>query len=195
MSVAEELIRNALEQNQELYGLVIAAFIILSLLQRQLGPKDDWVETYRDKYWIKIHEALSLLGGYAIIEKGKREYVYSVKVNEDKLEEVLYRGGYHRNVLAAKKYRRLSGKEEPSEGSWVSRPSILADMQNHATIFPGHNEGELDIYHHYETSWVRHPIKHYFNVEQTGGDPEGVLQSALEQSDIEYYFDEEWASQ
>lgn len=186
-------IAEQIQNNPEIAAVIAGIFVLLGAAQYFLGPKDDWVEGYREKYWFKLHEFLTIFGGYAVVTKGPEEYVYSVKVGEEKLEEILYKGKYHRNVIAAKKKRTLpSGEEDRSLNSWVNRPSLLADMQDHATNFPGHKDSEIDIYHHYETSWVKHPFKHYFSPKQIDGDPEGTLKEALDQSDVQYYRDEEW---
>lgn len=184
------------QSNPELAALVAAIFIVLGAVQYFLGPEDDWVENYREKYWFKLHELLEVMGGYAVVTKGPDDYVYSVKIGEERLEEILYKGKYHRNPISSKKLRLTpEGEEERSLNSWVHRETILADMQNHATNFPGHKDGEVDIYHHYETSWIKHPFEHYFNVKQIDGDPEGTLKQALEKSDVEYYRDEEWLNE
>lgn len=179
-----------------LWGLILAIFIVLGYLQQGLGPEDDWVETVREKWWFKIDEVLNDFGGYASGPLPSSQYVFTVEVGEEKVEEILYRGGYHRNPIAAKKIRNLPhGGSDNSLNSWVQRESLLAEMQDHATVFPGHDKGTVDIYHHYETSWVSQPRKHYLNVKQIDGDPEGTLEDALEQSDVEYYRDEEWLSE
>lgn len=179
-----------------MWGLILAIFIVLGYLQRGLGSEDDWVETVREKWWFKIDEALNDFGGYASGPLPSSQYVFTVEVGEEEVEEILYRGGYHRNPIAAKKIRNLPhGGSDDSLNSWVQRESLLAEMQDHATVFPGHKDGTVDIYHHYETSWVSHPYKHYLDVKQIGGDPEGTLEDALEQSDVEYYRDEEWLSE
>lgn len=179
-----------------LWGAFLAILIILGYLQTKLGPEDDWVETLREKWWFKIDEALSELGGYAVIMKGKKEYVFTVEAKEEKIEEILYRGGYHRNPIASKKVRiEPGGGKISSLSSWVNRKSLLSEMQDHATVFPGHKSGTVDIYHHYETSWISHPYKHYADVEQIDGDPQGTLENALMQSDVVFYFDEEWSSE
>jgi len=194
---AVRYIKELIESDPQLAAIVGAFFVVLGLAQYFLGPDDDWVETRREKYLLELHEILSIFGGYAKVTKeGPGEYVYSVKVGEEELEEILYSGGYHRNVIAAKKERiKPDGEKELSLNSWVHRPSLMADMQSHATNYPGHKEGEVDIYHHYETSWVSHPIEHYFSVKQYDGDPEGHLEEALEMADVEYYRDEEWVNE
>jgi hypothetical protein len=184
--------------NQPDVAAAIGAIVVLAALMMRhfLGPKSDWVESARTRWFTRLHEALSLVGGYATIEKYKKEYVASVTISEDELERVLYQGGYHRNLGAAKKYRAGSdGEDIWAIGSWAHRESLMADMQDHATLFPGHGEYTVDIYHHRETSWVAHPIKHYFNVEQTDGDPERTLRDALDAADVEWEYDAEWASE
>jgi len=188
-------IANSLKNDPIVWGTVLAIAILVGYLQRGLGPEDDWVETTRQKWWYKIDEVVSDFGGYAIARLPLEQYSFTVEATEEEIEEILYRGGYHRNPIAAKKTRKLPhGGSKPSLNSWVNRESLLAEMQNHATVFPGHSDGTVDVYHHYETSWISHPYKHYLYVEQIDKDPEGVLEKALEQSGVEYYRDEEWLS-
>ena len=46
-----------------------------------------------------------------------------------------------------------------TDGSWVYRPSPLADRQLHVVLF-AQSPDRLDVYAHEEYSWLRHPIEH-----------------------------------
>lgn len=156
------------------------AMLIFGLLQSTLGPDSDWVESFRDRVFIRLHELLSLIGGYATLEVGSSSFIATIEENEECFEEVIYKNGYHRNVLAGKKYRTSDGEKVYSISSWVHRESLLDDKQGHLTIFEGTRDGTLDLYHHYETSWVVHPIKHYFSNESVDGDPHGTMEDVIE---------------
>lgn len=45
-----------------------------------------------------------------------------------------------------------------TNGSWVSRPSLLADRQLHLILFAQARD-QIDVYAHEEFSWIRHPVK------------------------------------
>lgn len=174
------------QDSPRLMGALSLVALLVGAAQYALGPKHDWVESVRRRYWFKLHEVLSMLGGYAAGAESHDEYVCTVSVEEDELERGLYRGGYHRNFIAAFKYIERSGEQVPSEGSWVHRETIFHSKQGHARFYASTEDGKLDVYHHYETSWVRHPIKHYLNATQEVGDPQGTLKKALDDAGIEY---------
>jgi len=196
-----ELLRNLLASE---YGPYITALlVVVAVAQRFLGPKQDWVETRRRKYLLKLHELLSLIGGYAKIQKNLHEYAYTVTVPQseiqpddtdaaDALERVLYRGtngvSYHRNLIAAVKSLLLpDGTHIAAVGSWVYRQSLLSDEQHHATIFPHPLRPRTFIFiQHKELSWVRHPIKHIRGIGQKGGDPDNVLARVLKASPLSF---------
>lgn len=179
-------IAQRIQSSEELTAIAGLLALVVGVGQYYLGPKHDWVESVRRRYWLKLNEVLSTFGGYSAGPERNIEYVCTVEVSEDELERALYRGGYHRNVVAALKYREVDGGRVPSEGSWVHRSSIFDDKQGHARFYESQHTDGLDVFHHYETSWVTHPIKHYYHVKMEVGDPQGTLKSALDYSGINY---------
>ncbi|MDS0475606.1 hypothetical protein [Natrinema sp. 1APR25-10V2] len=97
-------------------------------------------------------------GGYAISQTTADEYALTAYCSEEELEDVLERLGFSRNPIAALKVR-MDGNT--SEGSWVWRPSLFADEQLHVVLHDLENEPGVDVYAHWECSWIRHPYRHY----------------------------------
>ena len=192
-----------LQQYPFLAAAAVFVLVAVGAVQYTLGPRHDWVESFRQRWWLRLHEALSALEGYAVTTKGPSDYVCTIEMGEEALERALYRQGYHRNITASKKMRRLPGGDEQwSEGSWVHREGLFAERQDHLTIFPGHAPGTLDLYHHNEASnvpsgdtlseLIGDMFNHYRGIGMDPGDPERTLRDALDAEDIDYYRDEEW---
>lgn len=94
------------------------------------------------------------------------QYVGTVKMSEEELEETLFHETDARyNWLAYWKYHMSDGRN--SEGSWKLRwprhdEYVDQGKQIHITLFPSRTRDDwLDIYAHYEYDNIAHPIKHF----------------------------------
>lgn len=107
----------------------------------------------------QIHYLLrGTFGGYAVSHTTAEEYALTARCSEDQLEDILEKLGFSRNPIASLKVR-MDGNT--SEGSWVWRASPLADNQLHIVLHELEDESGVDVYAHWECSWIRHPYKHY----------------------------------
>ena len=84
------------------------------------------------------------------------EYVGTVTLDIADFEGRLYEAGFSWDPVSL--YHRTPSGTEPN-GSWVYRPSVLADRQLHVVLFAQARD-RIDLYAHDEYSWVRHPVKH-----------------------------------
>lgn len=107
----------------------------------------------------------------------EEQYVGTVKMGEEELEEVLFHPhDVSYNWLAYWKRHADDGRD--SEGSWKLRHPrheryVGAGMQAHITLFQSTEDPSwIDVYAHYEYDNIEHPIKH---VREIDFDPdEGV---------------------
>lgn len=152
---------------------VIGFFILALIVQSYLGPKADWVESKRKRLLIKFDEALTFVGGFGTREIMEVEYAGTALVpddhgegdREDWVERQLYDSGFHRNLIAGKKYRYVDGHKQYADGSWAIRDSVVAKRQLHLHLFKA-SDGNFDIYVHEEPSVTR-PLDHLYGGEQT----------------------------
>ncbi|MFD1511828.1 hypothetical protein [Halomarina rubra] len=124
-----------------------------------MGFRQDFVNAVRRRVWPRIHHLLAgTVDGYAVTHTTEEEYVMTVHCSEADLERVLDEElGFSRNPISALKVR-LDGNT--AEGSWVWRDSLLADWQLHVVLHAV-DGGAVDVYAHWEYSWVTHPLEHY----------------------------------
>ncbi|ELY50056.1 hypothetical protein [Natronolimnohabitans innermongolicus] len=124
-----------------------------------MGIREDFVNAVRRSVWPQIHYLLAgTFDGYAVSHTTAEEYALTTHCTEERLEEILAELGFSRNPIASLKVR-MDGNT--SEGSWVWRASPLADMQLHVVLHEVENTEKVDVYAHWECSWIRHPYKHY----------------------------------
>ncbi|MFC5970706.1 hypothetical protein ACFPYI_05105 [Halomarina salina] len=131
-----------------------------------MGFRQDFVNALRRHVWPSLHRLFEPFGGYAVMHTTEEEYAMTVHCSEGTLERILDEElGFSRNPLSALKVR-VDGNT--SEGSWVWRESPLADWQLHLVLHvvddavDEDREGEaVDVYAHWEYSWLTHPLKHY----------------------------------
>lgn len=88
------------------------------------------------------------------------EYVGTVQQPLDELTETLDSYGFEWDPLAW--YHQPPVGSDPN-GSWVYRPSKLADRQLHV-ILVAHSPAYIDVFAHEEYNWLRHPVKHFRQV-------------------------------
>jgi hypothetical protein len=122
-----------------------------------MGAAQDIYNAARRSVKPPIHRACNwAFGGYAMTSNTEEEYVGTVQLPEEEFEKVLAAAGFQRNVVSSLKVR-VDGNV--SNGSWALRESPLADRQLHVIL---HNVDEsVEVYAHWEYSWITHPIKHY----------------------------------
>lgn len=124
-----------------------------------MGYSEDVINAARRSFYPQIHYLLrGSFGGYAVSHTTADEYVLTAHCSEDALESLLDRLGFSRNPIAALKVR-MDGNT--AEGSWVWRPSPLASSQLHIVLHELEDTEGIDVYAHWECSWIRHPYKHY----------------------------------
>ncbi|MCU4925660.1 hypothetical protein OB905_06625 [Halobacteria archaeon AArc-dxtr1] len=124
-----------------------------------MGYREDAINAVRRSLLPQIHFLLrGTFDGYAVSHTSAEEYVLTAECSEDELEAALEEMGFSRNPIAALKVR-MDGNT--AEGSWVWRASPLASKQLHIVLHDLENETGVDVYAHWECSWIRHPYKHY----------------------------------
>ncbi|ELY40061.1 hypothetical protein [Natronorubrum tibetense] len=124
-----------------------------------MGYREDFVNAVRRSTWPQLHYLISgSFDGYAVSHTTADEYALTTRCSEERLEEILSELGFSRNPIASLKVRTDGNT---SEGSWVWRASPLADMQLHIVLHEVENAEKVDVYAHWECSWIRHPYKHY----------------------------------
>lgn len=128
--------------------------------------KQDFIEKFRETFYPPLHVVLEFFNFYATGELNPREYVGTVYISEEELEERFHNAGVVRNALA--KYKRLPDGRR-SEGSWRlthgTHPQFISDpeMQLHITLFKHPDRplsGAVDIYAHYEKNYGKDPWGH-----------------------------------
>ena len=127
-----------------------------------MGFREDATNALRRTVLPQLHYALyGTFEGYAVSHTTEDEYVATVHCPESAIESILAERGFSRNPIASLKVR-FDGNT--SEGSWVYREHPLADDQLHVvlhTLGDGEDEERVDVYAHWERSWIRHPYAHY----------------------------------
>ncbi|OVE85556.1 hypothetical protein [Natronolimnobius baerhuensis] len=124
-----------------------------------MGYTEDFINAVRRSFIPQIHYLLrGTFGGYAVSHTTAKEYALTARCSEADLEDILEKLGFSRNPIASLKVR-MDGNT--SEGSWVWRASPLADNQLHIVLHELEDESGVDVYAHWECSWIRHPYKHY----------------------------------
>jgi hypothetical protein len=124
-----------------------------------MGYREDAINAARRTIYPQIHYLLKgSFGGYAVTHTTADEYVLTAHCSEDEIESLLADLGFSRNPISAVKVR-VDGNT--AEGSWVWRASPLASYQLHVILHELNEVDGVDVYAHWECSWIRHPYKHY----------------------------------
>ena len=124
-----------------------------------MGFREDAVNAVRRSLVPQLHYLFrGTFGGYAVSHTTAEEYVLTAHCSEDEIEAILSELGFSRNPIASLKVR-LDGNT--SEGSWVWRPSPLSSWQLHVVLHDLEGGEGVDVYAHWECSWIRHPYNHY----------------------------------
>ena len=125
-----------------------------------MGFRKDATNALRRTVLPQLHYVLhGTFEGYAVSHTTEDEYVATVHCSESSIESKLEERGFSRNPISSLKVR-FDGNT--SEGSWVYREHLLADDQLHVVLHTeGDDEERVDVYAHWERSWIRHPYAHY----------------------------------
>ena len=134
-------------------------------MSKILDEDDDWIESFRRRWYPKLHPYLEPLGGYAVGHVYENQYAATIPEGEELFEEVLIDRGWQRNPIACFKTHEDGRK---SSGSWRLRASddeygLLDDdrFQLHITLFENQDaETYVDVYCHLEYDWQKAPLKH-----------------------------------
>lgn len=134
-----------------------------------------------------LHRIAQRFGGYVECTMNPVEYVGTVERRLTRFRSDLHEMGFRREPIAALK-RRRDGR--PSAGSWVFRRSLFADRQLHVTVF--HAAAScVELYAHWERSWLRHPIEHYRMSEWDFEGGVETMRSLLREHDIDFRLERE----
>ncbi|MFP8951779.1 hypothetical protein ACLI4Z_02230 [Natrialbaceae archaeon A-arb3/5] len=124
-----------------------------------MGYTEDFVNAVRRSFLPQVHYLLKgSFDGYAISHTTAEEYALTAHCDEETIESVLDEIGFSRNPIASLKVRTDGNT---SEGSWVWRSSPLSSHQLHIVLHELEDAEGVDVYAHWECSWIRHPYKHY----------------------------------
>lgn len=124
-----------------------------------MGYRKDAINAVRRSLVPQLHYLVNgTFGGYAVSHTTADEYALTAHCSEAEIEAILEELGFSRNPIASVKVR-LDGNT--SEGSWVWRPSPLSSWQLHVVLHDLEGEDAVDVYAHWECSWIRHPYRHY----------------------------------
>ncbi|MFP8955990.1 hypothetical protein ACLI4Y_04620 [Natrialbaceae archaeon A-CW3] len=125
-----------------------------------MGYRDDLVNGIRRSTIPQLHYLLEgTFGAYAVSHTTADEYVMTAHCSEADLEAALEELGFSRNPIAAVKVR-LDGNT--ADGSWVYRDAPHSSHQLHVILHALEDRPNcVDVYAHWETSWIRHPYRHY----------------------------------
>ena len=88
------------------------------------------------------------------------EYVGTIQQPLDEFTEALQEHGFEWDPLAWSHQPPVGS--EPN-GSWTYRQALLADRQLHVILI-AHSPAYIDVFAHEEYNWLRHPIKHLWQV-------------------------------
>lgn len=144
-----------------------AAVLLYGVLgRRALGADDDWWNALRRVVLPWLDEQVDGDGLYASYELHPREFVGTVDLSVDEVEEELERLGFDRNPLAALKY---APDGRPERASWALRDlppyfdelpplaqaavAALQEDQLHVMLFE-RPDGRTDIAVHHEASSI-----------------------------------------
>lgn len=179
MTVAETILSE--------YGyLVTALLVLIATAQWYLGPEDDFIETYRSGLFRKLNPIAKQLGRPLVYISKEDEYICSVKLSVDELEQAIH-PVYRRNLTATvKAIRADSGDLIWSKGSWSHKTAPTAEKQHHVMVFK--HEDRVDVYGHYEDN-VTNPEEHLDASNQIHGDPNQTLRQTLTKAGVEWYQD------
>lgn len=130
----------------------------------------EWVHKFHKCVWGVAHVPLSWFGFYAEGREEEDSYFFSLRLSLNEVERLLWVNGFVRNPTSFLTYRKVERGSEVerdyTKGSWVKYlDEPWDDYQVHITLYSAFDDGFVDVYGHYELSWLRHPIKHLKTVD------------------------------
>ena len=131
--------------------IAVVVLVIAAIVRRSWGPRADWIEAIRLYSLPALDPVLERYfgGSGAAYQLDDDEFVASVDVDPEVVEERLWELDARRNLLAAAK-TVSDGRREI--GSWAYRgPPLPDEYQIHVMLFLN-GEGGTDIYAHREHS-------------------------------------------
>lgn len=157
---------------------------------------DDYWEEIRSRSIPVIHDVLEKYGGYAEMDADKDEYLATVEHGPEEFEEYLAKWGFQRNPVAALK-TRWDGETEI--GSWrrcyaeengeIVAGGKSAKWQLHVRLYPGPEDGTVDVHAHWEINWAHHPVKHYRGEDNSVEEGHRRMRSFLDNLGDDMYYD------
>lgn len=160
-----------LRSNPELLTALTLVLVVVGLAQRLLGPDADWVESKRQRYWLKANEFITMIGTFSVRELHPYEYACRIDVDDaelsdneqasDAVERELYRNGVYRNLIASKKFRRDGAVRTWTDSSWAKRNHLFSKRQLHLHLVDVDGENAVDVYAHEEPNPISQPIRHF----------------------------------
>ncbi|WP_049923122.1 hypothetical protein [Halopiger djelfimassiliensis] len=145
----------------------------------------DRLTKVRRRAYPVLHRIAQRVGGYVECTTDPAEYVGTVEHTLGRFRTELRSMGFRREPIAALKHHR-DGRM--SAGSWVFRRSPLADEQLHVTVFRNGLD-RIDTYAHWEDSWIRHPLDHYWCHGWDTDRGVATMRSLLRKHDITFRID------
>lgn len=154
----------------------------MSSQPRERDGAVDRITAIRRRVCPVLHRIAQRFGGYVQCTMDPVEYVGTVDRRLRRFRADLREMGFRREPIAALK-RHRDGRQ--SAGSWVFRRSLFADRQLHVTVF--HAAADcVELYAHWERSWLRHPIEHYRMSEWDFEGGVETMRSFLREHDIDF---------
>lgn len=132
-----------------------------------------------------LHRLKQPLGGFAQCIMDSAEYVGTIEQELAQFRTDLRSMGFNREPISSLKFH---DDGRASAGSWVKRPSTLAEKQLHVTLFYCESHA-IDVFAHWEYSWITHPYKHYRAADWETGTGVRMMRALLAEHGIEYVVD------
>ena len=131
--------------------VAVAVLVVAAIVYRDFGPRDDWIEALR-LFSLPVLDSIlerHFGGSGTAYQLDDDEFVATVDVDPEVVEERLWGVGCRRNILAASK-TVSDGRRE--SGSWVYRGDPLADHEQIHIMLFANGDGGTDIFAHREHS-------------------------------------------
>ncbi|MFB6312228.1 MAG: hypothetical protein ABEH64_13725 [Salinirussus sp.] len=168
-----------------LSGLLVLILGAIVSLESKIGPRVAWPNRIRRRIWPLLHPVAAAVGRPLVREKDASEYVCSVACSRVDLQRALYAGGYRANLLSTLKYVAASSERTWERGSWAYRRPRRATYMHHCYFFRAAEAEVTDhLNHHREINYLHSPGGH-MGGERIPGDPDGHLETALADADID----------
>jgi len=111
--------------------------------------------------------------------KGTNDFVGVYDCSIETLEDILHENGCVPNPVSYVSYLKQYGHEA---SAWAYRESRFATWQYHIVLFTEHDG--LRVYCHKEYNWMRHPIRHYKQMDISSPEAIRWCSKLLRESDV-----------